>query len=307
VVCAEGRASREVAGFLREAGFEAHNLSDGMDGWASVYRATPLTTEGETTVLQYDRPSSGCLSYLVVDGDEAVVVDPLAAFVERYAADADAHDARLTYAVDTHVHADHVSGVTEVAAQTGATAVVPEGARERGSTVDAQTITDGEALAVGSATLTAVHAPGHTTEMTAYHCAGVLFAGDSLFVESVARPDLEAGADGADALAGDLYETLHDRFERFGDETLLAPGHHSETSDRADDGTYTATLGEVRDSLSLLGLDREAFVERIVADMPPRPANFEQIIAINLGTDSVAVEEAFELELGPNNCAATAD
>jgi len=88
------------------------------------------------------------------------------------------------------------------------------------------------------------------------------------------------------------------------EDTLVTPGHHAETVDPADDGTYTARLGELRERLPALKLDRETFVERIRGDIPPRPANFERIVAINLGTDSADDDTAFELELGPNNCAA---
>ena len=88
------------------------------------------------------------------------------------------------------------------------------------------------------------------------------------------------------------------------EDTLVAPGHHAETTDLADDGTYTARLGELRERLPALKLDRKTFVERIRGDIPPRPANFERIVAINLGTDSADDNTAFELELGPNSCAA---
>jgi hypothetical protein len=66
-------------------------------------------------------------------------------------------------------------------------------------------------------------------------------------------------------------------------------------------------MGTLRERLAPLSLGREAFVERILAEMPPRPANYEEIIAVNLGLDTVDDEESFELELGPNNCAATAE
>lgn len=133
VVCAEGRSSDHVAGLLSEAGVPAENLETGMDGWARVYRARDLPVgdadgDRDATVLQYDRPSSGCLAYLVVVGDEAVVVDPLRAFADRYVADARERGAEVVAAVDTHVHADHVSGVRAVAERTDATPVLPAGA-----------------------------------------------------------------------------------------------------------------------------------------------------------------------------------
>ncbi|WP_254823489.1 MBL fold metallo-hydrolase [Haloglomus halophilum] len=308
-VCPRGEASAEVADLLADEGYEAYNLAGGMHGWARLYEAAELpagTTPEGVTVLQYRRPSSGCLAYLVVAGDEAVVVDPLRAFAERYAADAREHGADLVAAVDTHVHADHVSGVRAVADATDAAAVLPAGATDRGLAWDATLLDAGETLDVGDTTLEAVAAPGHTTEMLAYRVGDLLLTGDSLFTHSVARPDLEAGDEDIEAFAATLHETLTGRFDAFDDGTLIAPGHYA-SEDEVEDGRVTARLGDLRESLDLLAVDRETFVERVLAAMPPRPANHETIIAVNLGRETADAEAAFELELGPNNCAATAD
>jgi len=305
-VCGEGKASDHVAGLLNGAGIEARNLAGGMDAWADLYLAAEIDVDGdEATVVQYHRPSSGCLSYMIAAGGEAVVVDPLRAFVDRYVADARDRDVSIAAAVDTHVHADHVSGVRDLAAETGSRIVLPDGALDRGLAFEAETIGDGGAIRVGAATVEAMHTPGHTTEMTSFLLDGLLLSGDGLFLESVARPDLERGSDGARDLAGTLHATLRDLRSLPG-ETLVAPGHVGPNAAPGEDGTYTATLATLRDRLDLLGLDREAFVERVLADVPPRPANYERIIDANLGREEIAAGEAFELELGPNNCAVSA-
>jgi len=316
VVCARGEASREAAAELAERGYDARNLDGGMEAWARLLLSTDLPAEGDDfAVVQYRRPASGCLGYAVVSGGEAAVVDPLRAFTERYAADARERDATVEYVVDTHVHADHVSGLRELAAATGATAVMPAKAVERGVTYDVETVADGDRLRVGEATLEAVHAPGHTTGMTAVAVGGgdagssadtpdALLSGDSLFVRSVARPDLGRGSGGARDLARELHRTLTERFARFSDRTLVAPGHHAEGVRPDETGAVTARLGTLRD-LPVFGMSREEFVEYVTDDMPPRPANFERVIAVNLGREHADAEAAFELELGPNNCAAT--
>jgi glyoxylase-like metal-dependent hydrolase (beta-lactamase superfamily II)/rhodanese-related sulfurtransferase len=305
VVCGRGEASAHVTGLLVEAGVEARNLADGMDGWARVYQFETVETAGQTTVFQYRRPSSGCLGYMLVADDEAVVVDPLLAFTERYVADAADRGVEMTHVLDTHVHADHVSGLRDLADETGATPVMPRLAVERGVAYDVETVLDVETLVVGDATVDVIHLPGHTTGMTAFAVDDLLLAGDSLFVESVARPDLERSADGAESLAIHLYQSLTDRLEPFPDETVVAPGHYSEAADRAADGTYTARLGDLRERLPAFSMDRAEFVARILRDMPPRPANFERIIATNLGHEPIDDEETLALELGPNNCAAS--
>ncbi|MDS0260664.1 MBL fold metallo-hydrolase [Haloarcula sp. S1CR25-12] len=303
-VCARGEASAFAAGLLVDHGIDARNLADGMDGWARLYEAHELPCK-TATVLQYQRPATGCLAYLVVSDGAAAVVDPLREFADRYVADAADRDATLTHAVDTHVHADHVSGVRRLAADHGVEPVVPARAVDRGVSFDVTELPDDGSIAVGSVSLDAVALPGHTTGMTGFRVGDVLLAGDSIFLESVARPDLEAGDEGTAALAETLYETLTERLGALPAETLVAPGHHGETTDPDAGRRYTARLGDLRDRLPALRLDREAFVERICDDIPPRPANFERIIAINLGIERADDDAAFELELGPNNCAAT--
>jgi glyoxylase-like metal-dependent hydrolase (beta-lactamase superfamily II) len=304
VVCGRGEGSAFVAGLLEDHDIDARNLADGMDGWARLYETAAVPCD-DATVHQYQRPSSGCLGYLVVSDGSAAVVDPLRAFADRYVADARDAGATLEYAVDTHVHADHVSGVRRLAADHDVEPVLPAAAVDRGVTFDVTTLDPGETLTVGSATLHPIPLPGHTTGMTGLRVGDVLLAGDSVFLDSVARPDLEAGSDGAADLARDLYETLTERLDALPADTLVAPGHHGERTVPAAAGTYTARLGDLRDRLRAFGMAREPFVEWICADMPPQPANFERIIDINLGRAETDDDEAFELELGPNNCAAT--
>jgi glyoxylase-like metal-dependent hydrolase (beta-lactamase superfamily II) len=309
VVCGRGEASDYVARLLREAGYDAENLEGGLKGWARVYVASEVPTDAGATVLQYRRPSSGCLAYLVVSDDEAAVVDPLRAFADRYVEDAADRGADLRYAVDTHVHADHVSGVRDVAVRTGATVVYPEGVRDRGladaDEYEVRFVVSDDELAVGDATLRAVHTPGHTSEMTAFRLDDLAFVGDGLFLESVARPDLESGDKGAPDAARRLHRTFSEVYADFDDGLRVAPGHYSDAADPAADGTYTARLGTLRDRLPALSMDEESFVSYVLDDVPPRPANYQTVVETNLGRHAADDEEAFELELGPNNCAAT--
>ena len=309
VLCAKGGPSEYVAGLLNERGYEVNHLARGMNGWAGIYEYQELDTDTDATIAQYQRPSSGCLAYLVVDGDEAAVIDPLRAFVDEYVQDARALGAETTYAIDTHVHADHISGTRQLAATTDADVVVPKPAAERGIEYDTEyrTVANGDELTVGNTEIEVVHTPGHTSGMTVYRVDDALFTGDGLFTESVARPDLEDGADGAAEAAGRLYETLHEKILPLPDETIGVPTHFSENAEPAEDGAYTARLGDLKKRMDALEMDLEEFVAFIQSDMPPRPANFEEIIATNLGQQEPNNEKAFSLELGPNNCAASQD
>ncbi|MXR21701.1 MBL fold metallo-hydrolase [Halobacterium bonnevillei] len=308
VLCAKGGASEYVAGTLVERGYDVNHLEDGMNGWASIYEAVEVTDyDGDGTLLQYQRPSSGCLGYFLYDDGEAAIIDPLRAFTDRYLDDAADLGVDLTYAIDTHVHADHISGVRDLEAE-GAEGVIPEAAVDRGVTYadELTTAEDGDTFDVGDATIEAVYTPGHTTGMTSYLVDDSLLAtGDGLFIESVARPDLEEGDEGAPEAARMLYESLQERVLTLPDDTLIGGAHFSDAAEPADDGTYTAPIGQLVDEMDALTMDEQEFVDLILSDMPPRPANYEDIIATNLGQNEVDDEEAFTLELGPNNCAAS--
>jgi glyoxylase-like metal-dependent hydrolase (beta-lactamase superfamily II)/rhodanese-related sulfurtransferase len=304
VNCAIGVSSQFVGDFLAREGRKAEVLEDGMEGWARLLEAIPLDVEAPAEVIQYHRPSSGCLGYLVLDGEEAVVVDPLRAFAERYVDDATERGAEIAAAVDTHVHADHVSGTRRVAELAGAKVLVPEGARERGLAYDDyETVGDGDELEAGTATVEVVALPGHTTETVGYRVGDVLLCGDTLFTDGVARPDLEKGAEGAPKAAGQLYDTLQGIADMPA-WTVIAPGHTSTPDPSAADGSYTTTVREVTDRLVTFEMDRSAFVDHVTERIPPRPNNYERIIQVNLGRETAAESDAFQLELGPNNCAA---
>ena len=166
---------------------------------------------------------------------------------------------------------------------------------------------DGDTLSLGDTDVGIVATPGHTTGMVSLHVGDTLLTGDGLFARGVPRPDLQEGAEGAEEYARELHRTLTERLARFDDETLVAPGHFTPGDAPGVDDTHTARLGDLRESLSVFTEDRETFVERVLSDVPPRPANFERIIETNLGREALADDEAFEVELGPNNCAAAAD
>jgi len=308
VLCAKGGASEYVAGALADRGYDVDHLADGMNGWASIYEAHEVTEyEGRGTLIQYQRPSSGCLGYMIYDDDEAAIIDPLRAFTDRYLDDADELGVDLKYAFDTHIHADHISGLRELVDE-GVEGVISEAAVDRGVTyADEMTLTnDGDSFAVGEATVETVFTPGHTTGMTSYLVGDSLLAtGDGLFIESVARPDLEEGDEGAPEAAAMLHESLQEKVLPLADETLIGGAHFSDAAEPAADGTYTAPVGDLVDRMDALTMDEQDFIDTVLADMPPRPANYVDIIETNLGQQEADDEEAFTLELGPNNCAAS--
>jgi glyoxylase-like metal-dependent hydrolase (beta-lactamase superfamily II) len=130
----------------------------------------------------------------------------------------------------------------------------------------------------------------------------LLFAGDTLFLDAVARPDLAVEADEVEAMARDLHASLA-KLRDLPDETRVAPGHVAVPTSADDAGRYVDTIGALRDRHELLSLPESEFVEAVTDSLPDRPANDARIIGINLGRETVEDATAFDLELGPNNCA----
>lgn len=302
VICNAGIGSRRVAAALAGRFAEVLSVRGGMIGWSRVLQAADVAVPGPFAVTQLRREARGCLSYLVVADGEALVVDP-APGVEPYLDAAEARRARITRVFDTHVHADHVSGARDLAALTGATLHLSRAALRRGLRYgDAVTpVADGDLLGLGAEAVRAVALPGHTTDMTGLLLGdGALIGGDSLFTDSVARPDLEAGGEGAHEAARELFRTLRGPIAGLPDATILLPSHYA--GGRLP-GSLTATLGEVRARVGELALGRDAFVRGILEQIPPTPANHLAIIAVNLG-EQMPADDVARLEVGVNNCAA---
>jgi glyoxylase-like metal-dependent hydrolase (beta-lactamase superfamily II) len=206
---------------------------------------------------------------------------------------------RITRVLDTHVHADHLSRSRRLAELVGATLHMPEGAPVSYPFSD---LADGNVLEVGSAKLEAIRTPGHTPESTSYLLDGrALFTGDTLFLSSVGRPDLDATPEVARHRARELYRALR-RLLALDPETLVLPGHTGEPV--AFDGVpICARLSEVRGSVRILKEDEDAFVEKIAGHGTPTPSNFERIVELNRAGMSPEGEPT-ELEAGANRCAA---
>jgi hydroxyacylglutathione hydrolase len=225
-------------------------------------------------------------SYLV--GDEstgrAVVVDPRRD-VEIYLEEAAAHGLTIERVIETHVHADFLSGHLELAAETGATISYGEAATVG---FPIERLRDGQRLSLGDVTIEILATPGHTPEsisVVVYEHPdddvpyGVL-TGDTLFVGDVGRPDLLASGEGglpAEVLARQLYRSLHEKLLRLPDATRVFPAHGAGSSCGKQLSTETSsTLGEQRRSnYALQCRSEDEFVAAITEGQPLRPGYFE--------------------------------
>jgi len=300
VVCVAGVTSGRAAEFLRERGYDATSIENGMNGWGRVHRQYDV--DGTDGVIQIVRPGTGCISYLAHDGDEAIVVDP-SQYVDQYLTAADERGLEIVGVADTHAHADHVSGARRLAGELDVPYYLHEA--DTGALDEVTEIEDGETIAVGERALDVHHTPGHTPGSVSFHFGDALLSGDTLFLRSVGRPDLEDGSEDAIREASSrLYESL-DRLTALDAETVVLPGHFSDAELRP----LATPLGELRAETSneLLGCveddDETAFVETIVESLADEPANYNEIKQINWGNEQPG-GDVESLELGPNNCAA---
>lgn len=228
----------------------------------------------------------GCASYVVADGGEAAVIDPKWQ-IEDYLALAEEHGFRIAHILETHNHADHVSGRGRLAAATGATIHL---SAEAGVDYEHEPLRDGDIVTVGNARIRAMATPGHRPEHTAYlvEDAGrgeepwLVLTGDSLFVGDLARPDLAVEPEeGAHGLYGSLQRLLG-----LPDFVEVWPGHIG--------GSLCGGAGMSEKPLSTIGFERrfnrflklddeDRFVRELTGDLQPQPPNFERIVQLNRG------------------------
>ncbi|MDF9748160.1 MBL fold metallo-hydrolase [Natrinema salsiterrestre] len=313
-ICGKGLTSTPFAFDLDEQGYDDVSVvTGGMEEWSKLYEVIPIETSSDDLVVrQVQRRAKGCLGYIVgsKQAEDAVVVDATRQTDQFKVAAQDA-GLSITRVLDTHVHADHISGSPALADEVGVPYHLGDAASERGVKYEYEPLSDGDVIEVGDIEIEALHTPGHTSEMMNYLVdSEFLLTGDTLFVDSVGRTELQFGEDDASRGAELLYDSLHETILDLPVDTTILPGHLTVTSDgRYENGSpgdpLQARLGDLREDLDLLGLDRDAFVERLSDDAPGKPPNYETVIAINTGKETVDDEgEATELELGPNNCAA---
>ena len=230
-----------------------------------------------------------CASYLFgcTSHSKLAVVDPHADFVEDYVAAAAAIGAPIVAVFETHVQADHVSGLPGLVERTGATRL-PAG--RAGVSFDHAALDDGEVVELGNTLVTAIATPGHAPAHHAYTVADLrrgseepwlVFSGDSLLIGDVGRPDLHVAGGRARPGAGSASSLR--RLLELPDSVVLFPSHYGgSVCGRGLSGNPVSSIGFERAHNPQLALaDPEAFADALLAEMPPRPAEQERIVAAN--------------------------
>ena len=312
VVCAKGGASDFVALRLGEEGIPATNLSEGMIGWGNLYISRTIAQTPDYEIHQMDRTSRGCLSYVLVSNGQAAIIDPLR-HIEKYTELLDQKEAKLALLLDTHGHADHISGAPALSAATGAPYYLHpyDGIHPFDmlpATLAYNMLADGMSFELGDLSIETVHVPGHTLGQVnflvkASDGKSFLFTGDNLFIQSFGRPDL--GGQG-EAWAPMVYETIFSTIKnRVPGDALVLPGHFAMHDEANPDGSYSNSLSSLwADNEDLARLtERENFIDFVLKHLPTMPKQYIEIKRVNAGLSSPDEDEANDLELGKNICA----
>ncbi len=303
VVCAKGGASEFVAEQLRARGYNAVSLKGGMLAWSQFYRPELVAYDENLKLYQINRLAKGCLSYVLISEGEAMVVDPNR-HIDVYLELTQKEGATLRHIVDTHVHADHISGGPDLAKQTGATYYLPSSDMQDGK-ITFEPLENHPQIRMGKVVVEvlAIPTPGHTPGSTSLLVnKKYLLSGDTIFVGGLGRPDLGGKAK---EWAQMLYDTVFTTIAEIPDNTYVLPAHYADVQEINERGIVGAQLGDIRHSNEIMRTqDREAFTETVAASaQSEKPPNFETIVEINRGLKAVTPDEANELELGPNRCA----
>ena len=307
-VCAKGQTAQYVAQGLSHLDYSSVVLQGGATAWSNHYDVRTLFEDADGAVHQVSRPARGCVSWVVESRGRGAVIDCLR-HTDPYVSLARRRGFSIDIVIDTHGHADHISGGPALAAQSGGAYFLhPYDAIHPVDVLPAQiafeNIRDGQKFSVGAYELEAMHIPGHTLGQVALKMGSrCVFAADSIFIRSISRPDLGGKAE--------TWAPLHARSLRkllsLPEDMLILPGHFSNLDELDNAGCCAATLRELKSGnegvRALLNGSEESFVRFLLAGLPPPMSEYADIKRVNAGLLPASEEQASVLECGKNICA----
>lgn len=217
-------------------------------------------------------------TYLVTDREshQAVIIDPVIENVERDLRLVKEFGLTLRYIIETHIHADHITGASFIKDATGAQIVYGGGAKGVVTGADVF-LQDGEELRFGRTAMKALATPGHTDGCTSYLLPGAVFTGDALFIRGNGRTDFQGGS------AEKLFDSVRHNLFALPDDTIVYPGHDY-------NGRVSSTIGEEKrfNERLNLSLDKDTFVELMRRRVMPRPAKMDLALPANMNAGRIA-------------------
>lgn len=296
-VCAAGKTSLKASEALRRKGIDAYSLEGGMKAWNYAWNLAEISFQSGLKVIQVRRPAKGVLSYIAGSASEAVVIDA-SLDPQVYLTLARKNGWSIKYVVDTHIHADYISRTRDLAQASGATHLFIDNAQ-----VDFNftPIASGDSVTFGQSTIQFIHTPGHTWESTTLRISDeVMFTGDTLFVDSIGRPDLKASQEEAVEKAKTLYRSLKTLIA-FPPDMWVLPAHTSNAIP-FDGHLIGDQLSQVIDTVNVMKKKEAEFVADVTARIPPAPPNYMTIASLNK-KGAYDGHDLADLEAGGNHCA----
>src|SRR3989344_2744417 len=286
IVClrAHGMRSQYTANALKSQGFNVISVFGGMAAWNSVFDLVKLNDN----IFQIKRIGKGCLGYFVNANGTGIVIDP-STHTEEYLSIAKNLNCTIKAVIDTHQHADHVSGSRLLREATGGQMFLnpADGYNFSGFTE----LKDKWKMGINGLNIEVFHTPGHTMGSTSLLIDNFLITGDTLFVDGVARPDLK---DKAEEYAAQLYDTYQNKILNLSESIIVIPAHSRNASVIGE--SVSSTLHHIKKNNRDLELSKAEFIKYVISNIPPKPHNYEDVIAANKGETEWTSDEIEELE-----------
>jgi len=293
-ICSHGMRSARATEILQSLGYNAKTVFGGMAAWNTVYDLVPLIDK-DIKLFQIKRVGKGCLGYIIISKGHAAIIDP-SANINEYLEMANRFNCKITGIIDTHQHADHVSGSRLLQQETNGKLFI--NSKDGYNFSGFQNLSDNKSIVIGDATIEVLETPGHTPGSTSLMINNeFLLTGDALFIDGIARPDLK---DKSEEYAGILYDTHQNKILNLSDKIKILPAHCRDASILG--WPVFQTLDSIVKNNRVFELSKNEFVKYVVANIPMKPQNYEHIIAANKGELDLTEDEIMELEFGANRC-----
>jgi glyoxylase-like metal-dependent hydrolase (beta-lactamase superfamily II) len=305
IVCAKEASAKYVADIIHKNGFDdVGYLQGGINTWGNLLVPRLVTAEG-CELYQFVRPGKGSCSYGLLYDGEIMLFDP-SRNMDFYLDFADRKNCRIVRTFETHLQADYIAGSRIISERTGAELLANE-ADFSGSKINYTRLENGAAyhFSTGGPVAKAMFTPGHTPGSTSFLInEKYLLSGDTIFIKSIGRPDL--GGKAAE-WARMLFATLNG-MKKLGPETLILPGHFIDWDEADRNLVFACTLDDaIRRNQDIYDIETaEEFVEFIEKHMRPQPEEYTRIRLINANLEQVDEDEQNTLDIGKNECAASA-
>jgi glyoxylase-like metal-dependent hydrolase (beta-lactamase superfamily II) len=307
IVCAKEGSAKYVGEILVNHGFkDVRFLEGGIKTWGNLLVPKLVASDNRYRLFQFIRPGKASCSYGLISGDEMIVFDP-SRNVNFYRSFAEAHGSRVIKTFETHLQADYISGSKQIAAESGAD-IFGHANDFKDAAFKYQKIVDGKdySFLKDGPEIKALYMPGHTPGSTSYLIDDkYLITGDTVFILSIGRPDLGGKAKEWSKL---LYHTLKTKIADLANDLVILPGHYMDWSEVNRSQIFSDTLGNIKNkNADIYNIQNEdEFIGFIEDNIRPQPEVYAEIRKVNAGLLEVDEEEQEIMDLGKNECAASA-